>query len=77
MQLTEKIEFLRKSQIYSTLNQAELTELSKISGERKLKPNEFLIREGEHCDLFYILVEGRLRMFSYSSLGKEFLRERD
>jgi len=71
MQLTEKIEFLRKSPIFSTLNQTELTELSKICGERSLKPNEFLIREGEDCYYFYILVEGKLRTFLYSSLGKE------
>jgi len=71
MQLTEKIEFLRKSPIFSTLNQTELTELSKISVERSLKPNEFIIREGENCEYFYILVEGKLRAFLYSSLGKE------
>ena len=71
MQLTEKIEFLRKSPIFSALNQTELTELSKISGERSLKPNEFLILEGEDCNYFYILIEGKLRTFLYSSLGKE------
>jgi CRP/FNR family transcriptional regulator len=71
MQVEEKVEFLRKSPIFSTLNQTELVELSKIAFERHLRPNEFLIREGEDCEYFYILIEGKLRAFLYSSLGKE------
>jgi CRP/FNR family transcriptional regulator len=71
MQLSEKVEFLKKSSIFSILTQAELAELSISARERSLKPGEFLIREDEDCEFFYILIEGRLRTFLYSSLGKE------
>jgi len=71
MQVEKKVEFLRKSPIFSTLNHGELLELSKIAFERYLGPNEFLIHEGEDCQYFYILIEGKLRAFLFSSLGKE------
>jgi CRP/FNR family transcriptional regulator len=71
MQPQEKIEFLRKSPIFSTLNPTELLDLSKYAIECSLEPNEFLIHEGDSCKYFYILVDGKLRIFLYSSLGKE------
>lgn len=71
MHFEEKVGFLKKSPIFSTLNQTELVELSQIAVERHLKPNEFLIHEGEKCEFFYILVNGKLRASLYSSLGKE------
>jgi CRP/FNR family transcriptional regulator, nitrogen oxide reductase regulator len=71
MELKEKIDLLRKSAIFSVLTEAELGELSRFARERNLKAGEFLIREDENCQFFYILMEGRLRTFLYSSLGKE------
>lgn len=71
MKLSEKRDYLRKSPIFSILTEAELSELSRLAKERSLKSGEFLIREEECCDYFYILTEGRLRTFLYSSLGKE------
>jgi CRP-like cAMP-binding protein len=71
MKPSEKVDILRKSSIFSILNEVELAKLSRLAKERSLKSGEFLIQEEEKCDFFYILTEGRLRTFLYSSLGKE------
>lgn len=71
MELKEKVEFLKKSFIFNTLNPTELMQLSKLAMERTLEPGEFLYHEGESCSYFYILAEGKLRCYLFSSLGKE------
>jgi CRP-like cAMP-binding protein len=71
MQLINKIQALRKSPLFSILNESEQMELSQIAFERNLKPSEFLFQEEENCESFYILVEGKMRASLYSSLGKE------
>jgi CRP-like cAMP-binding protein len=71
MNLKEKIRILQKSPIFSVLNGTELERLALLAEERLLKPGQYLIREDEACENFYILGEGKLRAFLYSSLGKE------
>ena len=71
MKPSEKVDILRKSSIFSILTEVELVKLSRLAKERSLKSGEFLIREEERCEYFYILTEGKLRTFLYSSLGKE------
>jgi CRP/FNR family transcriptional regulator len=46
-------------------------DLADLAMERRLQTGEFLIREDEQCQYFYILAEGKLRTFLDSSLGKE------
>lgn len=71
MQLLEKVQILKKSPIFSILNESEQLELSGIAFERELKPGEFLFQEEECCENFYVLGEGKIRASLYSSLGKE------
>jgi CRP-like cAMP-binding protein len=70
MKLSEKADILRKASIFSILSEAEIVKLSELAKERSLKCGEFLIREEERYEHFYILAEGKLRTFLYSSLGK-------
>ncbi|MFH0786490.1 MAG: Crp/Fnr family transcriptional regulator [Pseudomonadota bacterium] len=71
MDLTEKIKILQQSPIFISLNETDFKELALLAIERRLKTGEFLIREDENCEYFYVLAEGKLRTFLYSSLGKE------
>ncbi|MBI5603370.1 MAG: Crp/Fnr family transcriptional regulator [Deltaproteobacteria bacterium] len=71
MQFSEKVQILKKSPIFSILNESEQLELSKIAFERALKSGEFLFQEEERCEYFYVLVEGKIRASLYSSLGKD------
>jgi CRP-like cAMP-binding protein len=71
MPLLDKVQILKKSPVFSILNESEQLELSRIAFVRQLKRGEFLIQEEEICEYFYILGEGKIRTSLYSSLGKE------
>ena len=66
-----KIQILKKIPAFSILDEAEQLELSRISFTHNLKRGEFLFQEEEPCEYFYFLVEGKIKTFLYSSLGKE------
>lgn len=66
-------QILKRSLIFSSLNEDELVELSKLAIERSFKSGEFVFWEGDAPDWFYIVVEGRIKVIKHSSLGKEFI----
>jgi len=70
---TARTEILKQSLIFSSLNNDELTELSKLAIERSFRPDEFVFWEGDDPDYFYIVVEGRIKIIKHSSSGKEFI----
>ena len=72
MQNSIKVEVLRRSQIFSGLNESELAELSQLAIERSFQPGEFVFWEGDAPDWFYIVAEGKVKVLKHSSLGKEF-----
>ncbi len=73
MQYAARAEILRRSLIFSSLNEDELAEMSKLAMERSFKAGEFVFWEGDAPDYFYIVVGGRVKVLKYSSLGKEFI----
>ena len=73
MQFSEKSEILRKSPIFSSLNDDELTELAGLAIERGFMPNEFIFWDGDAPEWFYMVAEGKVKVLKHSSLGKEFI----
>jgi len=72
LQFSEKSEILRKSPIFSSLNDDELTELAGLAIERSFMPNEFIFWDGDAPEWFYMVAEGKVKVLKHSSLGKEF-----
>jgi len=72
LQFSEKSEILRKSPIFSSLNDDELTELAGLAIKRSFMPNEFIFWDGDAPEWFYIVAEGKVKVLKHSSLGKEF-----
>ena len=68
-----KAEILRKSLIFSGLNQDELGELAKLAVERTLASGEFVFWEGDAPEWLYLVAAGRIKVLKHSSLGKEFI----
>ena len=68
-----RAEILKQSLLFSSLNEDELAELSKLAIERNFKLDEFVFWEGDASNYFYIVVEGRIKIAKYSSSGKEFI----
>jgi len=68
-----RAEILKQSLMFSSLNEDELAELSKLAIERSFKPGEFVFWEGDAPNYFYVVIEGKIKVLKYSSSGKEFI----
>lgn len=68
-----KVQVLKSSTIFSSLNEDELAELAELTIERGLKAGRFVFWEGDAPNWFYIVAEGRVKILKHSSLGKEFV----
>ena len=73
MQFSGKAQILRRSFIFSSLNDDELGELADLSIERSFMPDEFIFWDGDAPEWFYIIAEGKVKVLKHSSLGKEFI----
>jgi len=69
----EKSEILKKSLIFSSLNEEELSGLAGLSVERSFRPSEFIFWEGDEADYFYVIAQGRIKVVKHASSGKEFI----
>ena len=66
-------QILKKSLIFSSLRDDELSELAKLAVEHSFTPNEFIFWDGDEPEWFYIVAEGRIKVLKHSSSGKEFV----
>jgi len=73
LQFSGKAEILRRSSIFSSLNDDELGELADLAIEYSFIPNEFIFWDGDAPDWFYMVAEGKVKVVKHSSLGKEFI----
>lgn len=70
---TEKSQILKKSLIFSSLNEEELSGLVGLAVERSFQPDEFIFWEDDEPDYFYVIARGRIKVVKHSSSGKEFI----
>jgi len=73
LQYTGKAQILKRSFAFSGLYDDELDELAKLATERSFTPNEFIFWDGDTPEWFYIVVEGKVKVFKHSTSGKEFI----
>ncbi len=66
-----RAEALKRTFIFSSLSKAELVELSRLAVKRSFNAGEYIFWEGDAADYFYIVLEGRIKVSKFSSLGKE------
>jgi CRP-like cAMP-binding protein len=66
-------QILRESLIFSSLSDEDFSELAKLAVERSYKPSEFVFWDGDSPQWFYIVTQGRIKVFKHSSSGKEFV----
>jgi len=62
---TGKAGILKQSFIFSSLKDDELAELAKLAIERSFVPDEFIFWDGDAPEWFYIIAEGRLKLFKH------------
>ena len=68
-----KAQVLRKTSTFSELDDNELSELADLAVERHFMPGEFIFWDEDNPDWFYIVAEGKVKIFKHSSSGKEFI----
>ncbi len=73
MQYSDKVQILRRSFIFSSLDNDELGELANLAIERSFMSTEFIFWDGDPPDWFYVVAEGKIKVIKHSSLGKEFI----
>ena len=67
----ENIPILKKSLLFSGLNEEYLAEVAAISVRRKFSKGETLFSEGETATGFYLLASGNIKLCKISPDGKE------
>ena len=73
MQSGDKVEVLKRSTIFSGLNDEELKELAGLAVKRSFEAGEFVFWDDDSPDSFYLVAEGQIKVVKHSSLGKEFI----
>jgi len=68
-----KADVLRGCLIFSGLSAEELAGLARIAVERTLEQGEFIFWDGDAPGWFYIVAEGKVKVFKQASSGKEFI----
>jgi CRP/FNR family transcriptional regulator len=69
--IQENLTILKQSAIFSTLDDRELQELTKLVTELKFVGDEYIFWEGDDSQGFYVVAEGRIKVTKLSSTGKE------
>ncbi|HEY5040339.1 MAG TPA: Crp/Fnr family transcriptional regulator, partial [bacterium] len=67
----DKIEALRKTELFGSLNRAELGSLSKVCVERKLQKGQVLFHAGEASRGLFVIAQGALRAIRENPDGRE------
>ena len=73
MSENRKAQILKRSSIFSVLSSEELMVLADLSIGRNLEADEFIFREDDDPERFYVIAEGSIKVIKHSSLGKEFI----
>lgn len=71
--MIEKI--LRRSELFSSLNEGELRNISKFFEQTEYRNNETIFSEGDPSDKFYIVAEGSVKILKHTAMGKDIILE--
>jgi CRP/FNR family transcriptional regulator len=64
-------DILKRSRIFSQLDDEALDEICRAASLRKIGPEEMIFMEGEPAQSFFIVGSGKVKVFKLSSDGKE------
>jgi CRP-like cAMP-binding protein len=71
--LSETAELLGKSFLFAGLDAAQLEALAALTHTRRLAAGEFVFREEDPADNFYVVRRGRIKVLKHASTGKDFI----
>ncbi len=71
MTLQDKAELLRRTDLFTGLNDEELAHIASVSQEIEYQPHELIIEQGQKGDSAYIIFSGNAKVYTLSVEGKE------
>ena len=69
----KRIEELKKADLFSQLEIDDLAALLPIAHTRQVDPGKILFAAGDRASGFYVLLEGRIKLYKVSADGKEYI----
>jgi CRP/FNR family transcriptional regulator len=73
--ITKKIEQFKKIPIFESFTENELSEITEITRERKLKKDTAIFHESDPANALYIIKTGSVKIFKISEDGREHIIE--
>ena len=73
MKKKQLVEELRKAELFSRLEPDDLAALVAIARTRQLDGGEILFAAGDRASGFYVVLEGRIKLYKVSADGKEYI----
>ncbi len=70
--INSKVEVFKQSPNFTDLSEDKLNELAGLTILCYFRKGEFIFYEGETSEFFYIIQEGRIKLFKQSACGKNF-----
>ncbi len=67
----KKTPFVRNCYLFAGLDEEELQEVDRITRFRTLKRNDLVFQEGQKANGFFLLCQGRVKLYKLSVEGKE------
>jgi CRP-like cAMP-binding protein len=65
------VELLRSMDLFSDLDDSELSKIARLLKEHKVSENEVIFNQGDPGDGLYIILQGRVRIATTDSFGRE------
>lgn len=69
--LREKVWYLKGASVFRDLSDAEMNTLAERALMREYARGRLILHPGEHSELIFLIKEGRVKLSTYSSGGKE------
>jgi len=69
------IDTLKKSELFRTLSDDELGDISVLFEQKSFKHNETIFHEGDPSDRFYLVAEGNVKIVKHTVMGKDIILE--
>jgi CRP-like cAMP-binding protein len=69
--MKKKIDILSETPLFSGLPENQLKEIEQIAIEKNFRKGEIIFIEGDDGNGFYVVVEGKIKIYKVSSEGKE------
>ena len=64
---------LKQADLFSQLDTSELEKLAAIARDRRLESDDILFSAGDRARGFYVLLEGKIKLYKISADGKEYI----